>query len=246
MNNVNQLIKTWNKEAKSYIFERDKQVDFLADCYHAIKCLGKVKGKELLEVGSGSGQVSAYLATKGGKISLLDISTSSLEFSRRYFDAKKIPLKIYKQNAFRMKFRNNSFDCVWNSGVIEHFSDDKKVEMIIKMWKLVKPGGRLLISAPSAHDYMFMIAKKILQLRRKWAFGFEDDLTTNRLKKLAKQAGLKSFKTYSYNPVVGIWFFPYGREITNILGLNKFKFHKKFSPFGHVVVLCARKPLKQI
>lgn len=61
------------------------------------------------------------------------------------------------------------------------------------------------------------------------------------MKKLAKFANIKTFSIYAYNPVVGFWFFPYGREIMDFLGLNTLKAHKSRTPFGHVIILCAKK-----
>jgi len=241
MKSVEKLARTWNKEAKSYCFENDSQVDYLANFHHLVYCLGNLKGKKILEVGSGTGQGSAYLASKGGVIHLVDISKKSLEFSKRYFASKNLPVKLYQQNAFDMKFHSGSFDYVWNGGVIEHFSDKEKILMLKKMWNLVKPGGKLLIMAPNAHDFPFMIAKKILMLRKKWAFGYEDDLTIRRMANLAEGAGINKFSIYAYNPVIGFWFFPYGREITNLLGLNTLEKHKLRSPFGHGIIFCAKK-----
>jgi len=238
------LTKTWNKESESYKFNNDNQPDYLADYYHIGNSLGDIKNKKILEVGSGSGQTSAYLASKGGIVHLVDISKKALEFSRRYFASKKLPVKLYLQDAFDMKFPDESFDYVWNGGVIEHFEDKDKITMIKNMWKLVKPGGKLLITAPNAYDIQFMIAKKILQIRGKWSFGSEDDLTIKRFKKLSLNAGINKLLIYSYNPIVGLWFFPYGREITNVLGLNSLASHKLKSPFGHVIILCAKKPSK--
>lgn len=239
---IEELSKSWNLEAKSYSFLNEKLPDYQADFYHLKNCLGDLKNKKILEVGSGSGLASAYLASKGGVLYLLDISKKSLEFSKKYFRSKNLPVKLCHQDAFKMKFSSSSFDYVWNGGVIEHFSDEEKVLLIKKMWKLVKPGGKLLISVPNAHDLPFMVAKKILQIRGKWAFGKEDDLTIYRIKRLAKLAGIKKYSTYAYNPVVGFWFFPYGREITNILGLNSLATHKTKSPFGHVIMFYAKKP----
>lgn len=45
-------------------------------------------------------------------------------------------------------FEPNSFDVITSISVIEHIPDDKKA--IKKMWDLLKPGGRLLISVPCA------------------------------------------------------------------------------------------------
>jgi len=242
ISNTNDFAKIWNKESESYSFDKDSEVDHLANFYHLSHCFGSVKGKTILEVGSGTGQASAFLASKGGIIYLVDISKKSLEFAKKYFDSKNLPVKIYVEDAFSMKFKTESFDYVWNGGVIEHFNDDEKVLMLKKMWGLVKPGGKLLVAFPNALDFQFMIAKKILEFRKKWTFGTEDDLTTERIKNLAKLAGIKKFYTFAYNPVVGFWFFPYGREITNALGLNTFKKHKSRTPLGHVVIFSARKP----
>jgi len=75
-----------------------------------------------------------------------------------------LPVKLHNKSAFTMKFPSESFDYVWNGGVIEHFNDKEKILMIRKMWNLVKPGGKLLISFPNAHDFPFILAKKILEL----------------------------------------------------------------------------------
>lgn len=239
-----ELQKTWDEEAKSYNFGNDSQVDYLANYYHLAICFGDLRDKKVLEVGSGGGQSSAFLASKGAEVYLLDISKKSLQFSKKYFALKRLPVRLYHQNAFSMKFAPESFDYVWNGGVIEHFNDKQKILMLKKMWKLVKPGGKLLVSVPNAHDIPFMVAKKILELRGKWSFGSEDDLTIRRMKNLARLAGIKTFSIYVYNPIVGFWFFPYGREITNLVRLNTFKNHKLQTPFGHVINFCAKKPSK--
>lgn len=238
------LIATWDKESKSYKFSSENQPDYLADFYHLENCLENVKNKRILEVGSGTGQASAYLASKGGIVHLVDISKEALNFSKKYFASKNLSVKLYQQNAFAMEFPDKSFDYVWNGGVIEHFGDKDKVLMIKKMWKLVKPGGKLLITVPNAHDFPFMMAKKLLQIRGKWSFGEEDDLTIKRMSNLARKAGVVKFSIFAHNPIVGWWFFPYGREITNFLKLNTVKHHKKRSMFGHSIVFCAKKPAK--
>jgi 2-polyprenyl-3-methyl-5-hydroxy-6-metoxy-1,4-benzoquinol methylase len=241
MDNHAQLIRTWDKESGSYDPENYFQPDYQAFFFHLYKCFQDVSHKKVLEVGSGTGLSSAFLALKGAEIHLLDISQKSLDFSKKYFQSQHLPVNLHLQDAYAMKFAPASFDFVYNSGVIEHFTDPKKVQMIQNMWRLVKPGGQLFIAAPNAHDFPFMLAKKILQLRHKWSFGAEDDLTISRLDNLAKMAGLKKYKLYAYNPVVGLWFFPYGRELTDFLGLNNSKMHQTVTPLGHIIILSARK-----
>jgi 2-polyprenyl-3-methyl-5-hydroxy-6-metoxy-1,4-benzoquinol methylase len=241
MTKIKNIAGIWDKESESYSFKKNLQPDYLSNYYHIENCLGNLKGMKILEVGSGTGQVSAYLASKGASIHLVDISKKSLDFSKKYFKSLKLPVSLYNQDAFDMKFTSKSFDFVWNGGVIEHFNDEEKIIMIGKMWKLVKPGGKLLITTPNSLDIPFMFAKKILELRKKWTFGFENNISIKKMVNLAKIAGVSNIDIYAYNPVVGFWFFPYGREITNILKLNTLKNHIKRTPLGHVIIMCARK-----
>jgi 2-polyprenyl-3-methyl-5-hydroxy-6-metoxy-1,4-benzoquinol methylase len=235
------LVKVWSREAENYSADADISPDYLAHYAEVESVIGNLKGKKILDVGSGTGITSAYLAGKGADLYLVDISLKAIGFQKKYFSARGLIGKFFKQDAFAMKFPADYFDAVWNGGVIEHFSDEEKVEMMKKMWKLVKPGGILLITAPNAHDLPFMAAKKILQWRKKWAFGFEDDLTAERMIDLAKKAGVSNCAIYAYNPIVGWWFFPYGKEITNFLGLNKTVFHKIKCFWGHNLVFSAQK-----
>src|SRR3989339_2045215 len=145
-----ELLQVWNKESESYRDEAVGSPDYLAH-FEIVRetlesGLDQLSGKTLLDVGSGTGITSAYLASLGMKVTLVDISKKALNFSRQYFKRNKLPVTIVQENAFSMKFAPASFDVVWNGGVIEHFDDTEKTEMIQKMWKLVKPGGMLLIS----------------------------------------------------------------------------------------------------
>jgi 2-polyprenyl-3-methyl-5-hydroxy-6-metoxy-1,4-benzoquinol methylase len=234
--------RLWDKVAEGYSFKAGIGPDYIAHFEELEEVMGKnIRGKKILEVGSGTGMASAYLAGKGAELYLVDISKKALAFQKKYFKSKNLKAKFYCRDAFSMKFPWKYFDVVWNGGVIEHFSDDKKIEMIKIMWRLVKPGGTLVIAAPNSGDIPFMVAKRILILRNKWAFGFEDDLSAGRLTDLAKRAGVKRIVTYCHNPVAGWWFFPYGREITGLLGLNMVKYHRRKSRWGHVLVMTAKK-----
>lgn len=236
-----ELEKIWSREAKNYSVASETSPDYLAHFQIIHQVMGDVRHKKILDVGSGTAITSAYLAKQGADLTLIDISDEALSFGRKYFALHKIKGKFIKQNAFNMKFLSNSFDVVWNGGVIEHFVDADKIKMIRNMWRLVKPGGKLIIAAPNAWDIPFILAKQVLIMRKKWNFGQEDDLTKSRMIKLAQKAGINNAKTFCYNPVVGWWFFPYGREVTNMLGLNNLNFHKITSYFGHNIVLTAVK-----
>lgn len=241
-NTTGELEKIWDQEADKYDPDTENNPDYLAHFDIVAEALKPGPGKKILDVGSGTAITSGHLASRGAKMYLVDISQKALNFGRKYFARKKLTGKFFRQDVFNMKLPEKSFDGVWNGGVIEHFKDKEKVEMIKTMWNMVKPGGVLLITCPNARDWPFMLAKNILIRRKKWSFGWEDDLTRSRLVDLAIRAGIFRFEVFAYNPIVGWWFFPYGREITQKLGLNTVKLHKYKIPFGHNLVFRAVKP----
>lgn len=231
----------WDKIAQSY-----KTTDILGADYRAylkviLECVGDPHGKTFCEVGCGSAMTSALLAKRGALITLVDNSSKSLGFAKNHFEELGLNAAFCQQDALKMKFDDESFDVVWNGGVVEHFFDEGKIKLISEMWRIVKPGGILLFKVPNKFDFPFMAYKIWAEWRRTWPYGFEDDLTINRCKELAKHAGINNFKVFAYNPIVGWWFVRYGKRMTEMLGLNTLEWHSKKSLFGHVICLYAQK-----
>jgi 2-polyprenyl-3-methyl-5-hydroxy-6-metoxy-1,4-benzoquinol methylase len=206
-----------------------------------LHCIGDPREKTCCEVGSGTGTTSAMLASLGASVTLIDSSPKALSFAKSLFEKLHIEGDYCQMDAFKLAIADASFDVVWNGGVIEHFDDTRKVKLIREMWRILQPGGVLFIQAPSRLDLPFVLYKSISERLGSWPYGFEDDLTQNRLKYLCRQAGLQTAKIFSYNPVVGWWFLPFGKTITQKLGLNTPRWHAKKSRLGHVVCMTEHK-----
>ncbi len=236
------LVDVWDK-----VSERYRSIDLEAPDHRAamarfLELVGPPAGRSFCEVGSGSGTTSGALAGMGAKVTLVDISPKSLAFARRHFEGKGLRAAYAIQDGLRLGFRDGSFDVVWNGGVIEHFTDDGKIALIREMYRVTRPGGLLLIVVPNAIGLPFRLGKWIAERRGKWIFGFEDDLSESRFRKLAARAGLSKVEFSAHNPIVGWWFLPYGRWLTDRLGLNTPRWHAKRTRFGHALALAARKP----
>ena len=235
------LVSVWDQ-----VSERYRSIDLAAPDHRAsierfVEITGPPAGRSFCEVGSGSGTTSGQLAKLGGTMTLVDISPKSLAFAKRHFEGERLPAQYAIQDGLRLGFRDGVFDVVFNGGVIEHFTDEGKIALIREMYRIVKPGGLLVILVPNARDIPFRLGKWIAERRGKWIFGFEDDLSEGRFRKLAERAGLPAAEFSAHNPVVGWWFLPYGRRLTDLLGLNTARWHARRSRFGHVLALAARK-----
>jgi ubiquinone/menaquinone biosynthesis C-methylase UbiE len=236
------LVEVWDKVAEVYQSMDASAPDHQAYLEQFLGCVGPPAGRSFCEVGCGSGTTSAALARLGARITLVDISRKSLAFAREQFGKLGLKAECVLQNGLGMGFRGGSFDVVWNGGVIEHFTDEGKVALLREMWRVTRPGGLLVILVPNAEDLPFRLGKWIAERRGKWIFGFEDDLTARRFKALAAVAGVPCDECSAHNPIVGWWFLPCGRALTDRLGLNTRRWHAKPSRFGHVLRLAARKP----
>ena len=82
-------------------------------------------GKNILEVGAGTCQLSNYLAIgTNNKIFALDTTIESLKLGKKFSDENSIKNTTFiKADLFDDLFVHNIFDLVWCSGVLHHTKD---------------------------------------------------------------------------------------------------------------------------
>lgn len=101
--------------------------------------------KNILEVGSGTCQLSVYLALKTrSKIFALDATKKSLELGENFstkFNIKNI--NFINANIFDDIFEEETFDLIWCSGVLHHTED--AYLGFKKILKYLKPNGYIII-----------------------------------------------------------------------------------------------------
>ena len=118
--------------------------------YDSIKpfCKGKI-----LEIGSGVGNISEYFINDNAGILLTDIRDSYCDALREKFAGSNTLIGIENMNLvdvdFDVRFKKylNNFDTVFALNVVEHIYDDRLA--ISNCYKLLKPGGQLVILVPA-------------------------------------------------------------------------------------------------
>jgi SAM-dependent methyltransferase len=134
----------------SYLIRGDTLVfdRYLWLCKH----LPRTKGKEtLLDVGCGSGAITLAACKRGYKC----VGLSWDEENQRKAQARSVTLAlnssinfpIFDARALDQYPTTDRYDFVVNFENIEHIIDDKK--LFKDMCKLLKPGGRLLLTTPN-------------------------------------------------------------------------------------------------
>lgn len=207
-----------------------------------ISHIGEPKGKRIIEVGCGSGYTTVALAERGAECALLDISAEALRVARQAFIAANLgEPACYHEDALKNTVPSDIFDIVWNSGVIEHFDDRGKEKLIGEMVRIARPGGKIIVLVPNAWCWQFQLIQAWQKFKGTWAYGFEDDMSPRRLRKMCARVGISGVLTYAFNPVFGWRWVPLIRDLLRPLKLDTVEWHCRRSWMGYVSVLVITK-----
>jgi demethylmenaquinone methyltransferase/2-methoxy-6-polyprenyl-1,4-benzoquinol methylase len=100
-------------------------------------------GERALDLCCGTGDVAFALAAKGARVVGLDFSESMLEVARKRSQSNPFPVDLVQGDAEALAFDDNSFDIVTISYGLRNLTDAKAG--LAEMFRVAKPGGRLLV-----------------------------------------------------------------------------------------------------
>src|SRR6476469_3574372 len=116
--------------------------------------LGDVRGLDVLEVGSGAGQCSRWVAAQGGRPVGLDLSWRQLQHSRRIDLETGTAVPSVLGTATHLPFRDASFDVVFSSfGALQFVSEIDRA--VGEAARVLRPGGRFAFSITHPTRWMF-------------------------------------------------------------------------------------------
>lgn len=162
---------------------------------YSLRCINK----RILDVGCGMGNFTYFFGKK-------NVVTG--------IDIQNVVLKRYRNFSFKigdttnLKLRINTFDIVISFDVIEHIQRD--VKMIAEIYKVLKPGGKLLLGTPNKNR-LTNIVFKIIGRPRKYPLNLGHDsilgdtihireYTESELYSKLRSAGFKKIK------ILPFWF----------------------------------------
>ncbi len=123
---------------------------------NTIKELSKQKNNAALEIGPGSGIYLPVLAELYGSVAAVDIEEAYLAEAKEL--EKDIPnLSSRLDNILNSELPDACFDLILCTEVVEHISNSKRA--IAEMYRLLRPGGFLLLSTPQRYSPLELTAK---------------------------------------------------------------------------------------
>ncbi|TSJ90472.1 bifunctional demethylmenaquinone methyltransferase/2-methoxy-6-polyprenyl-1,4-benzoquinol methylase UbiE [Gilliamella apicola] len=117
------------------------------------------KGQKVLDLAGGTGDLAAkfsQIVGDNGLVVLADINESMLKVGRDKLRDKGLfnNIEYVQANAEELPFADNYFDCITISFGLRNVTDKQKA--LQSMWRVLKPGGRLLILEFSKPQYQIL------------------------------------------------------------------------------------------
>ena len=171
MDSEDKYQSVYTRESVNYDRER-YECDYgnlqLRGIYHALDSFVHIgKDTRVLDVATGTGVVSLYLAQKGGRIEALDITEAMIEQARKKAESLRLDNISFRiGSALELPFENASFDVVTSNKFFHLIPQEMQKKVIGEMLRVLKPGGYLVVEFKNIlYGGLLRIALKYL-LRR--------------------------------------------------------------------------------
>ena len=189
-----------SQQKKSYqAFFRIPQNKYLLGL---IEKYGKIdKNTKVLEAGCGWGFFVRKLSEKAKMVYGIDFENKMLKTCRNMCKGKK-NIRLIKGDVRTLPFKDKTFDLVLCFGVVEHF--DESVEAIKELKRVLKKGGKLIISVPSAYNITGRILRRIAILRKKVPYYYQKHYSISSFKNILNDADVKIIFMGGYGGGLGV------------------------------------------
>lgn len=112
----------------------------------AFRMLPPQEGWRVLDAGCGTGNFTFKLARRGCRVTGIDISPDMLRQAQQKlcgYPQQQHPVEFEQMDMNHLKFPDGTFDAVYSMSAFEFV--DEPEEAFSQLWRVVKPGGKILI-----------------------------------------------------------------------------------------------------
>jgi 2-polyprenyl-3-methyl-5-hydroxy-6-metoxy-1,4-benzoquinol methylase len=133
-------------------------VSTLPEIRAILNYVGNVKGKRILELGCGFGEMSVYWAKQGADVIASDLSSGMLQIIRQLAELHKVAIKTYQCSADNTKLQADTFDIVYCGNLLHHVDI---LSTLKEIKRLLKPGGIFVSWDPIAYNPLINVYRKL-------------------------------------------------------------------------------------
>lgn len=129
------------------------------DQRYALEVLKPLKGKRILDVGSGLGESATYFALCGAEVTAADISPEQIELAKRVAAHHGTNISGIVCSGDSLNIESDSFDLVYAANVYHHVAD--RDTFVKEMKRVLTKGGTCVFLDPLAYNPIINIYRKI-------------------------------------------------------------------------------------
>jgi 2-polyprenyl-3-methyl-5-hydroxy-6-metoxy-1,4-benzoquinol methylase len=137
-------IAGWKGRSEAYLEHIDPLTEHAVETLLAL--LGVGVGDSLLDVGCGPGTLAARAAARGAAVTGCDIAEDMVELARRLHPE----LTVDVADAAALPYLDGAFDAAVLASLVQHTA--RAEEMVAEAVRVVRPGGRVVVSAYATPD----------------------------------------------------------------------------------------------
>ncbi|MDP6289428.1 MAG: bifunctional 2-polyprenyl-6-hydroxyphenol methylase/3-demethylubiquinol 3-O-methyltransferase UbiG [Arenicellales bacterium] len=181
-----------------------------------------LEGKKVLDVGCGGGILSESMATRGARVTGIDMGEKPLSVAKLHLKESGLEVDYRQTTTEALAIEEpESFDIITCMEMVEHVPDPASV--INACSRLVRPGGELFFSTinrtPKAWLFAIVGAEYLLNILPKGTHSYEKFIRPSELERWARESGLvtKEITGMHYNPFTDRYWLAPGVEVNYLL-----------------------------
>ena len=150
---------TFRRQPEALRFDDDDYLDHETWIRPALRQLGDVRGRRVLDYGCGHGMAAVVLARRGARVTAFDLSPGYLAEARRRARANGVDVAFVQADGQRLPFADASFDRVWGNAVLHHLDLGRAAA---ELSRVLRPGGLAVFCEPWGENPLLDWARRRL------------------------------------------------------------------------------------
>ena len=157
--------------------------------------LGDVRGRQVLDLGCGTGGDSVLLAARGANVSSVDISPDLLALAeeRARLDGQSHRIVTVCASAHGIPLPDESVDVVFGNAILHHLDLSTIAR---EVHRVLKPGGRAIFKEPTRDSRLLIFLRNLVPYRQPDISPFERPLRHDEIRAFA--ANFRSLRARSF------------------------------------------------
>jgi ubiquinone/menaquinone biosynthesis C-methylase UbiE len=151
---------TFDREPSRLRFSDAEYLDHEPWVRPAMKRLGDVRGRSVLDLGCGHGMAAVTLARRGAIVTATDLSRGYVAEARQRAAANGVRVTVSVADAEHLPFAEHSFDAIWGHAILHHLDVPVATREIRRV---LRPGGVAVLCEPWGGNPLLSAARRLLQ-----------------------------------------------------------------------------------